>query len=253
MTMSLHKLEEHFFDLFGVRNSIYLDGINARIDLLSMSVGDLQDVVRKEIGHDAYAIALARIISRFFCIDDHFRGHLPLIVAFSKKYPLSGCSYCHHQPCQCPGTRLAHSSHERTNPVHSTWSLGDWARHFDSVYGERNRRRGIEYVLNRLFREVEELRSVSRRVPRLTSRASDILMEYAYEIADGIAWTAAAANILGVDLEQAVLGRFGDGCTSCRTHPCSCVHFAHEQIDWAALRTERTINIRCGSEELPRS
>ncbi|MFA5775201.1 MAG: hypothetical protein WC864_07475 [Ilumatobacteraceae bacterium] len=252
MTMILRALEKHFFELFGVRNSIYLDGINARIDLLSMSVGDLQDVVRKEIGRDAYAIALARIISRFFCIDDHFRGNLRLVVAFSRKYPLSGCSYCHQRPCQCSETRLAFSSIELAG-VQAGWTLGDWARHLDSVYGERNRRRGIEYVLNRLFREVEELRGVSRRVPRLTSSATDILNEYALEIADGIAWTAAAANILGVDLEQAVLGRFGDGCTSCRTTPCSCTHFAHEQVDWTALRSVPNISVSRGSEELPRS
>ena len=33
MIMILRNLEQHFFELFGVRNLIYLDGINARIDL----------------------------------------------------------------------------------------------------------------------------------------------------------------------------------------------------------------------------
>ena len=39
--------------------------------------------------------------------------------------------------------------------------------------------------------------------------------ELAAEMADVLAWLATLANIRGIDLEEAVLGKYGRGCPGC--------------------------------------
>lgn len=249
--MSLTELMQHFFRLFGLRNAIFLEGLYDRLDLFSISVSDLQDAVRRARNPGAYALALSRCASRIFCIADHFRGSLPLVPAMVKKFPAAGCSYCHTKPCSCGVLRPEHTAFEHI-PAQFEWSLREWQRHIRDVYGDRNLQRGIEVILNRLFREVEELRSVSRRVPRWTSSADEILHEHADELADALAWVISAANVLEVDLEKCVLGRYGGGCTSCLVTPCSCTHFSRIQIDWEPLLALGEIPIRLASEQIPR-
>lgn len=248
--MSLTRLMQHFFRLFGLRNAIFLEGLYDRLDLFSISVSDLQDAVRRARDHGAYALALARCVSRVFCIADHFRGSLPLASAMVKKFPAAGCSYCHTKPCSCGVLRPEYTPFEHI-PAQFEWSLREWQQHIKDVYGDRNLQRGIEVILNRLFREVEELRSVSRRVPRWTSTAEDILREHADELADGLAWVLSAANVLEVDLEAAVLDRYRS-CTSCAASPCTCTHFSRSQIDWEPLLAMGEIPIRLASEQIPR-
>jgi len=46
--------------------------------------------------------------------------------------------------------------------------------------------------------------------------------ELAYEFADVLAWLATIANVAGVDLEQAVLEKYGHGCPGCGEMVCMC-------------------------------
>jgi NTP pyrophosphatase (non-canonical NTP hydrolase) len=42
------------------------------------------------------------------------------------------------------------------------------------------------------------------------------------EFADVLAWLATLANAVGVDLDEAVAHKYGQGCPGCRSVPCRC-------------------------------
>ena len=46
--------------------------------------------------------------------------------------------------------------------------------------------------------------------------------ELAAEMADVLAWLATLANIRGINLEAAVLQKYGRGCPGCSQIPCAC-------------------------------
>ncbi|MBM2820631.1 MAG: hypothetical protein HW405_391 [Candidatus Berkelbacteria bacterium] len=90
---NLQDMIDCFFRLYGPRNRIYLSGLRKRCDFLIIAIGDLQDAIRKEVSRDLLEIALARIVSRIFCIAEAF-GEYKLVEVMSDKYRASGCSYC---------------------------------------------------------------------------------------------------------------------------------------------------------------
>ena len=81
------------------------------------------------------------------------------------------------------------------------------------MYLARDVQRGVAGTFMWLVEEVGELATVLRH----GSRA-----EQAQEFADVLAWLATIANVAGVDLGQAVLDKYGDGCPGCRATPCQC-------------------------------
>lgn len=245
--MTLQALMEHFFELYGLRNRIFLSGLRKRIDFLNLAIADLQDAVRKEVGQEKLKIALARVVSRIFCIAENFIN-LPFVKAMARKYPLGHCSYCQKWPCQCPERRPEVLIRSSAHNEQMLWSLKEWCLHFDRLYGERNRTKGIENILNRLFKEVSELltlqMSASHNLPvsqnvtepqRIKSSLHQIVEEFAFELADALAWTIAVANLLRIDLEKAVLDRYGDGCWCCKKKPCDCMNFSYAPVDWSGV------------------
>src|SRR4051812_40245027 len=87
------------------------------------------------------------------------------------------------------------------------------------TYGERDRARGVAATVAWLAEEVGEL----ARAVRKGTRA-----EQEHELADVLAWLAALANQLDVDLAS-VIERYAAGCPRCGTIPCGCAH----QHEWA--------------------
>lgn len=233
--MSLLDLLTHFFRLYGRRNRIFLPGLRERIDFLNIAIGDLQEAIRKEFPSSILRVALARIASRIIGVAEHFRD-LPFTEVLCQKYPVTHCSYCRQAPCACPERRPAASLPETVEPLQLSWTLGQWQQHLGTLYGDRNRQRGLENVLNRLSREISELLSLQMKIPYLTLSLEDIEREFALELADALAWTVAVANILSLDLEDAVLERFGSGCWNCRKIPCVCTHFNVSPVDWATIQ-----------------
>lgn len=97
-------------------------------------------------------------------------------------------------------------------------------------------KRGLENVLNKLSREVSELLSLQMKIPYLTLPLDAIEREFALELADTFSWTVAVTNILSIDVEAAVLDRFGAGCWNCHQTPCVCTHFNVSPVDWTAIQ-----------------
>jgi NTP pyrophosphatase (non-canonical NTP hydrolase) len=81
------------------------------------------------------------------------------------------------------------------------------------MYSQKDAVRGIDGTFMWLMEEVGELAAVLRHgSPE----------EQSAEFADVLAWLATIANVAGIDLEQAVLDKYGRGCPGCGQMACIC-------------------------------
>lgn len=231
---SLEELQNHFLGLYGRRSNIWLPGRAPRIDLLSIGIGDLQDAIRKERSPVHLGAMFGRVPSRIFGIAQAV-NNTSVARAMVEKYPAMGCVYCHSLPCRCSERRPDSDIGWGMSKEQLRWKLGDWQRHLEMLYGDKNRERGVDNVLNRLFKEVAELLNLEREIPKADPNggmtAEHIEHEFGLELADCLAWTIAAANIIGVDLEAATLERFWPNCWNCAKKPCVCVNFNFTQVN----------------------
>ena len=81
-----------------------------------------------------------------------------------------------------------------------------------SIYGERDRERGVVSAVAWLAEEVGELAQAVRKGSPDQQR---------HEIGDVLAWLASLASQLGIDLQDAA-SRFTTGCPICGRSPCRC-------------------------------
>jgi NTP pyrophosphatase (non-canonical NTP hydrolase) len=81
------------------------------------------------------------------------------------------------------------------------------------TYDAKDRKRGVEGTFMWFMEEVGELAAALR---------SGTEAERAAEFADVLAWLATLANLTDVDLESALLAKYGGGCPGCRRQPCVC-------------------------------
>ncbi len=81
------------------------------------------------------------------------------------------------------------------------------------MYGEKDAARGDSATFLWLAEEFGELATALR---------SGTQEELAAEMADVLAWLATLANIRGIDLEAAVLKKYGRSCPGCGLIPCAC-------------------------------
>jgi NTP pyrophosphatase (non-canonical NTP hydrolase) len=81
------------------------------------------------------------------------------------------------------------------------------------LYGAKDARRGIEGTFMWFMEEVGELSAALRSGGR---------EELALEFADVLAWLVTLANVAGIDLEDAVRAKYGQGCPYCHGVPCAC-------------------------------
>jgi NTP pyrophosphatase (non-canonical NTP hydrolase) len=82
-----------------------------------------------------------------------------------------------------------------------------------AMYSSKDEARGVDGTFMWLMEEVGELAAALREgTPE----------ELAAEFADVLAWLATIANVAGVDLERAVLDKYGRGCPGCGQMVCRC-------------------------------
>jgi len=81
------------------------------------------------------------------------------------------------------------------------------------MYFEKDEARGIDGTFMWLMEEIGELAAALRE------NDADNREE---EFADVLAWLTTIANIAGVDLTQAVLSKYGEGCPGCGQWICTC-------------------------------
>jgi NTP pyrophosphatase (non-canonical NTP hydrolase) len=82
----------------------------------------------------------------------------------------------------------------------------------DPLYRERDGARGTDATFRWLTEEIGELARAIRKGDEVN---------LVHEFGDVLAWLASLANLLHVDLEDAV-ARYADGCPRCGLTPCDC-------------------------------
>src|SRR6187455_3474583 len=93
-------------------------------------------------------------------------------------------------------------------------TLGELQKLIRDTFGAKDGRRGTAGTFMWFMEEVGELSAALRG-----QEAKDVT---AAEFADVLAWLATLANIAGVDLEEAVRAKYGNGCPECHHIPCAC-------------------------------
>ena len=91
--------------------------------------------------------------------------------------------------------------------------MADFQRLIRDMSFEKDMARGIDGTFMWLMEEIGELASALRNGTH---------EERLGEFADVLAWLATIANVAGVDLEQAVLDKYGSGCPGCGQFVCCC-------------------------------
>jgi len=82
-----------------------------------------------------------------------------------------------------------------------------------NLYENRDRNRGLEKTALWLVEEVGELAEAVRKGD--TNSAKE-------EIADVIAWTVSIANLMNIDVEEALKEKYPGKCPRCNSYPCKC-------------------------------
>ncbi len=81
------------------------------------------------------------------------------------------------------------------------------------MYVEKDIQRGVDGTFMWLIEEVGELAAALR---------SGTAEQQREEFADVLAWLTTIANVVGVDLTQAILEKYGQGCPGCGHWECTC-------------------------------
>lgn len=84
------------------------------------------------------------------------------------------------------------------------------------IYLERDKERGIERTLLRTFQELAELSEVISKENSMEDIES--------EVADVFAWVLSIANLLEIDIGEALLKKYKNSCSKCGKVPCECVN-----------------------------
>jgi len=92
-------------------------------------------------------------------------------------------------------------------------SLADFQQLIRQMYLEKDVARGVDGTFMWLMEEVGELATALRE------GSHD---EQAAEFADVLAWLTTIANVVEVDLTEAVRAKYGAGCPGCGQLVCTC-------------------------------
>jgi NTP pyrophosphatase (non-canonical NTP hydrolase) len=95
----------------------------------------------------------------------------------------------------------------------SSLSLADLQALIDRMYSRKDQARGVDGTFMWLMEEVGELAAALR---------SGTKEELAAEFADVLAWLATIANVAEIDLNAAVMKKYGHGCPGCGQMVCAC-------------------------------
>ena len=92
-------------------------------------------------------------------------------------------------------------------------TLREFQQLIRNMYHDKDAARGVEGTFMWLTEEIGELATALR---------SGSPEEQALEFADVLAWLATIANVVDVDLEQAISKKYGHGCPGCGQISCTC-------------------------------
>lgn len=100
-----------------------------------------------------------------------------------------------------------------SDPKENAISFADFQQLIRSMYHEKDVARGIDGTFMWLIEEIGELATALR---------SGDHQERLGEFADVIAWLCTIANVAEIDLNEAILRKYGSGCPGCKKLVCDC-------------------------------
>jgi NTP pyrophosphatase (non-canonical NTP hydrolase) len=92
-------------------------------------------------------------------------------------------------------------------------TFADFQQLIRVMYLEKDIARGVDGTFMWLMEEVGELAAALRH---------GTLEDKVEEFADVLAWLTTIANVVGVDLNEAVMRKYGSGCPGCGHLVCTC-------------------------------
>lgn len=95
----------------------------------------------------------------------------------------------------------------------TTVSLREFQDLIEKMYSEKDRQRGVDGTFMWLMEEIGELAAALRN-----GTPEEIRLEFA----DVLAWLTTIANVVGCDLTEAILEKYGSGCPGCGRFVCTC-------------------------------
>ena len=98
-------------------------------------------------------------------------------------------------------------------PKKEELSIADLQKHIRTMYFEKDVLRGVDGTFMWLMEEIGELAAALR---------GDDRENLAEEFADVIAWLATIANVAQIDLNAALIAKYGNGCPGCSRLECRC-------------------------------
>jgi NTP pyrophosphatase (non-canonical NTP hydrolase) len=100
-------------------------------------------------------------------------------------------------------------------PAQPEMTIGQFQRLIRDMYLEKDLARGVDGTFMWLMEEIGELASCLRNGTH---------EERLGEFADVLAWLTTIANVVGVDLSEAVMRKYGTGCPGCGQIICTCAN-----------------------------
>jgi len=112
-----------------------------------------------------------------------------------------------------PEKSAVSSDAQRSNDRPPAITLAEFQQLIRQMYLPKDVARGVDGTFMWLVEEIGELAAALR---------DGTQEERAAEFADVLAWLTTIANIVGVDLTEAVAGKYGSGCPGCGRFVCIC-------------------------------
>ncbi|GAG77888.1 unnamed protein product [marine sediment metagenome] len=93
--------------------------------------------------------------------------------------------------------------------------IAEFQKLIKDLYIEQDQKRGLHKTFTWLIEEIGELARILKNNKIELEKASE-------ELADIVAWTTSLANLLEIDLENALLKKYPNMCIKCESNPCIC-------------------------------
>ncbi len=221
MTLTERLLD--LFELFGLRNAMYLRG-DSRVLFLINGVQHLGKLLRKNV-QDVGILgkALSSVFARTAAFADSF-VNLPIPEALCEKYPHNKCAYCGQSKCTgCLPDNRPSITHAPVSEGQMKWSVRDWCAHMDNIYGEVNRKNGAKFAHARILEEIHEVINAQLIDAQDTELSlQEVRRNMAREFADVFAWIFSMSALLEIDLDKVLDEQYPRLHHRCQMRPCNC-------------------------------
>lgn len=209
---------------------MYLKG--QRLFFLLEAVRQFAKHIRKQSPKPHLESSLASVFSWACAVADEFKD-LPIIDALREKFPAGRCAYCGEPVCACHINKRKDITLAVPDERQLEWSASDWAANMMAVYGEGNRRNGMQFVIGRLYEEVGETSGAQLfDIHRHGMKLEEMRKSVSHELADVFSWILVISALLEIDMDAVLQEKYSGVHYRCGQRPCNCgPHYMHHDME----------------------